>query len=61
MKKDPTLRQFLQWVNNCPSPMDEPTRPLGQMLHDIKNLRGEVDQIIDMGDGYVQMPSATYV
>jgi hypothetical protein len=41
--------------------MDEPTRPLGQMLHDIKNLRGEVDQIIDMGDGYVQMPSATYV
>jgi hypothetical protein len=57
---DPTLREFLEWVNNRPSPMDEPTRPLGQMLHDIKNLRGEADRIIDMGDGYVQMPSATF-
>ncbi len=40
--------------------MDEATRPLGQMLHDIKNLRGEAEQIIDMGDGFVQMPIATF-
>ncbi len=41
--------------------MDEPTRSLGQMLHDIKDLsRGEVEQIIDMGDGYVQMPTAMF-
>jgi hypothetical protein len=40
--------------------MDEPTRPLGQILHAIKNLRGEAEQIIDMGDGYVQMPIATF-
>jgi hypothetical protein len=60
VRNDPTLREFLQWVNNRPSPMDEPTRPLGQMLFDIKNLRGEADRIIDMGDGYVQMPSAKF-
>jgi hypothetical protein len=60
VRKDPTLKEFLQWVNSRPSPMDESTRSLGQMLHDIKNLRGEADQIIDMGDGYVQMPSATF-
>jgi hypothetical protein len=41
VKKDPKLRELLQWVNNRPSPMDEPTRSLGQMLHDIKSLRGE--------------------
>ena len=60
VKKDPTLRDFLLWVNNRPSPMDEATRPLGQMLHDIKSLHGEADQIVDMGDGYVQMPIATF-
>jgi hypothetical protein len=60
VKKDPNLRDFLLWVNNRPSPMDETTRPLGQMLHDIKNLRGEAEQIIDMGDGFVQMPIATF-
>jgi hypothetical protein len=60
VRKDPTLRDFLLWVNNRPSPMDEATRPLGQMLHDIKNLRGEAEQIIDMGDGFVQMPIATF-
>jgi hypothetical protein len=53
VKKDPTL-------NNRPSPMDEATRPLGQMLHDIRNLRGEAEQIVDMGDGFVQMPIATF-
>ena len=36
VRTDPTLQEFLQWVNNRPSPMDEPTRPLGQMLYDIK-------------------------
>jgi hypothetical protein len=40
--------------------MDEPTRSLGQMLYDIKNLHGEAEQIIDMGDGLVQMPIATF-
>jgi hypothetical protein len=50
VRNDPTLRDFLLWVNNRPSPMDEAARPLGQMLHDIKNLRGEAEQIIDMGD-----------
>jgi hypothetical protein len=30
------------------------------MLHDIKNLHGEAEQIIDMGDGFVQMPIATF-
>jgi len=60
VRNDPTLQEFLVWVNNRPSPMDEPTRPLGQMLHDIKDLRSEADRIIDMGDGYVQMPSATF-
>ncbi len=60
VRNDPTLREFFQWVNNRPSPMDEPTRPLGQMLFDIKNLRGEADRIIDMGDGYKQMPSAMF-
>ncbi len=30
------------------------------MLQEIKNLRGEADQIIDMTDGYVQMPIATF-
>jgi hypothetical protein len=59
-KKDPNLRELLQWESNRPSPMDEPTSPLGQMLHDIKGLRGEADQIIEMGDGYVQMPTATF-
>ena len=54
VRNDPTLQDFLVWVNNRPSLMDEPTRPLGQILHDIKNLRGEADRIIDMGDGYVQ-------
>ena len=29
VRNDPTLREFLEWVNNRPSPMDEPTRPLG--------------------------------
>ncbi len=60
VKKDPSLRDFLLWVNNRPSPMDEATRPLEQMLHDIKNLRGEAEQIVDMGDGHVQMPIATF-
>ena len=60
VKKDPNLRDFLLWVSNRPSPMDEATRPLGQMLHDIKNLRGEAEQIVDMGDGFVQMPIATF-
>ena len=60
VKKDPTLRDFLLRVNNPPSPMDEATRPLGQMLHDIKNLRGEAEQIINMGDGFMQMPIATF-
>jgi hypothetical protein len=60
VRKDATLKEFLQWVNNRPSPMDEPTHPLGQILHDIKNLRGEAEQIIDMGDWYVQMPAATF-
>ena len=60
VSKDPKLREFLQWVNNRPSPMDEPTRPLGQMLHDLKDLRGEAEQIVDTGDGYVHMPSATF-
>jgi hypothetical protein len=59
-KKDPTLRDFLLWVNNRPSPMEEAMRPLGQMLHDIKNLQGEAEQIVDMGDGYVQMSIATF-
>ena len=54
VRNDPALQEFLVWVNNRPSPMDEPTRPLGQILHDIKDLRGEADRIIDMGDGYVQ-------
>jgi hypothetical protein len=40
--------------------MDEPTRSLGQMLHDIKNLGSEAEQIIDTGDGFVQMPIATF-
>ena len=30
------------------------------MLHDIKNLHGEAEQIIDMGDGFLQMPIATF-
>jgi hypothetical protein len=60
VKKDPSLREFLLWVNDRPSPMDEPTRSLGQMMHDIKNLHGEAEQIIDTGDGFVQMPIATF-
>ena len=60
VKKDPRLIDFLLWVSDRPSPMDEPTRSLGQMLHDIKNLHGEAEQIIDMGDGFVQMPNATF-
>ena len=40
--------------------MDEATRPLWQMLYEIENLRGEVDQIVDTGDGYVHMPAATF-
>jgi hypothetical protein len=39
VRNGPTLREFLQWVNNRPSPMDEPTRPLGQILYDIKTSR----------------------
>jgi hypothetical protein len=60
VKNDPNLRELLQWVSNRPSSMDEPTHPLGQMLQEIKGLRGEVDQIIDMADGYVQIPIATF-
>ncbi len=60
VKKDPTLKDFLLWVNNRPSPLDEATHQLGQMLHDIKHLRGKAEQIIDMGDGFVQMPIATF-
>ncbi len=60
VKNDPNLRELLQWVSNRPSSMDEPTRPLGQMLQEIKALRSEVDQIIDMADGYVQIRIATF-
>jgi hypothetical protein len=61
VKKDPNLKRLLQWVNSRPSSMDEPTHTLGQMLHDIKDIpHSEVGHIADMGDGYVQMPTATF-
>ena len=60
VQNDPKLRELLQWVNNRPSSMDEATRPLGQMLQEIKALRSEASQIIDTTDGYVQMPVATF-
>jgi hypothetical protein len=30
------------------------------MMHDIRILQGEAEQIVDMGDGYVQMPIALF-
>ncbi len=60
VQNDPKLRELLLWVNNRPSSMDEATRPLGQMLHDIEALRSEAGQIIDTTDGYVQMPVAIF-
>ena len=59
-KTEPNLRGFLLWMQNRPSPMNEGVRPLGSMLHDLRILRGEVEQMYDMGDGFMQMPIALF-
>ena len=33
---------------------------MGQMLHELRILQGEVEQLYDMGDGYMQMPVALF-
>ncbi len=55
--EDPTLKRLLDWVTYRPSPASEPTRSLEEILFDLQLLpHDQSQQIMDMGDGYVQMP-----
>jgi hypothetical protein len=58
---DPNLKRLLDWVTYRPSPASEPTRSLAEILFDLQILpHDQGKQIMDMGDGYVQMPVAFF-
>jgi hypothetical protein len=55
--KDPSLQSLLTWIQHHPSPMDEPTRTLAEMVSAIKAIpRRKADRLMDMGDGNMLMP-----
>jgi hypothetical protein len=55
--KDPHLHDLLRWFQQRPSPMEETTRTLAQMVSSIKALpRRDAERLMDMGDGNVLMP-----
>ncbi len=58
---DPNLKRLLDWVTYRPTPASERTRSLAEILFDLQLLlHDQSKQIMDMGDGYVQMPVAFF-
>jgi hypothetical protein len=54
--KDPHLHDLLTWFQHHPSPMDETTRTLAEMVSSIKALpRRNAERLMDMGDGNMLM------
>jgi hypothetical protein len=59
--KDPNLQNLLTWIQHHPSPMDEPTRTLAEMVSALKAIpRREAERLMDMGDGNMLMPIAMF-
>jgi hypothetical protein len=55
--KDPHLHDLLRWFQQHPSPMEETTRTLAQMVSSIKALpRRDAERLMNMGDDNVLMP-----
>ena len=55
--KDPHLQDLLKWFQHHPSPMEETTRTLAEMVTTLKALpRRDAERLMDMGDGNVLMP-----
>jgi hypothetical protein len=53
--------RLLTWMQYHPSPMDEPTRTLAEMVSAPKAIpRREAERLMDMGDGNMLMPIAMF-